>query len=93
MMGLGFQSRLNSIRVDSTTLLLIKSSNASIILFLPTAVLNAGMWGQADGFYTCLIVYSIYFMLKDKSKIAFSSSVIIFSSISCIIGFFRRANL
>ena len=40
----------------------------AITLFLPTTVLNAGMWGQADGFYTCIIVYSVYFMICDKSK-------------------------
>lgn len=41
-----------------------------ITLFLPTAILNSGMWGQADGFYTCILVYSLYFIICDKPKLS-----------------------
>lgn len=38
-----------------------------IFLFLPTVILNASVWSQCDIIYTLLILYSVYFLMKDKT--------------------------
>jgi len=38
-----------------------------IFLFLPTVILNAAVWSQCDIIYTLLILYSVYFLIKNKT--------------------------
>lgn len=38
----------------------------SIVLFLPTAVINSGLWGQCDTCYTAMCVISTYYIIKNK---------------------------
>lgn len=35
-------------------------------LFLPTVLVNSAFWGQCDVIYVSLVVWSVYFVLKDK---------------------------
>jgi len=47
---------------------------AAIFLLAPTVILNSAFWGQIDSFYTCFLLLSIYFLLKNRpihSMIAF----------------------
>jgi Gpi18-like mannosyltransferase len=48
-----------------------KNENASFIagglfFLLPTVVLNSAAWGQADSIYTCFILASLFFVLKER---------------------------
>ena len=38
----------------------------AVVLFLPSVLLNAGMWGQCDSIYATFIVLSLLFFLKEK---------------------------
>lgn len=38
----------------------------SLILFIPTVILNSAYWGQCDSIYTFFITLSIYFYAKDR---------------------------
>ena len=37
-----------------------------ILLLLPTVFLNSSAWGQCDSIYTCFVLMSIYFLIKNK---------------------------
>ena len=37
-----------------------------LILFLPTVVMNSSLWAQCDSMYAAFIVWSLYFLIKDK---------------------------
>ncbi len=41
-----------------------------LFLILPTVFTNSAIWGQADMSYTCFIIWSIYFLLKERPKTA-----------------------
>lgn len=40
------------------------------LLFMPTGIVNSAVWGQCDQMYTCLILFSLLFILKGKNKTA-----------------------
>ena len=40
-------------------------------LVLPTVFLNSAVWGNADVIYVTFLVYSFYFIIKDKQRLAF----------------------
>ena len=39
----------------------------AISFLLPVQAVNSGMWGQCDGFYTCMFVWAIYLIMARKS--------------------------
>jgi len=39
-------------------------------MFLPTVLSTGVFWGQFDQFYTAFILFSLYYVLKDNSKLA-----------------------
>jgi Gpi18-like mannosyltransferase len=39
-------------------------------LFLPSVIFTGVFWGQFDQFYTAFILFSLYYVLKDNSKLA-----------------------
>ena len=43
----------------------------SIILFLPTVIINSSMWGQCDSIYTSFVILSLLFLIKKKYKLSF----------------------
>lgn len=43
----------------------------SAVLFLPTVIMNGAVWGQCDIIYSTFIIFSIYFILKNKNSAAF----------------------
>ena len=42
-----------------------------IILFLPTVILNSGLWAQCDSIYTTFVLLSLYLLLKEKYSLSF----------------------
>ncbi|MFA5225698.1 MAG: glycosyltransferase 87 family protein [Bacilli bacterium] len=40
----------------------------AIALILPTGWLNSSLWGQADGIYAALLVWCLYFVIREKPK-------------------------
>lgn len=60
-----------------------KSSKAvlvyTIVMFLPTVMLNSGAWGQCDSLYTAALMACLYYFMHGKSRagmIAFAVSFI-----------------
>ena len=51
----------------------------SIILFLPTVIINGSLWGQCDSIYTSFILISIYYLLDKKYNKSFIYLGIAFS--------------
>lgn len=43
---------------------------ALVIAWLPTIFLNSSLWGQCDAIYTSLLVFSFYFILKNKHALS-----------------------
>lgn len=43
----------------------------TILLFLPTVVLNSAYWGQCDSIYVTFIIWTLYLLFKRKYRIAF----------------------
>lgn len=43
----------------------------TVILFLPTVVLNSAWWGQCDGIYTFFLVLMLYYLFKEQNIKAF----------------------
>ena len=43
---------------------------ALAVLFAPTLVLNSAFWGQADAVYGCVLLASIYFMIRRQDAAA-----------------------
>lgn len=37
-----------------------------LFFLLPTVVLNSAAWGQADSIYTCFVLVSLFFVLKER---------------------------
>ena len=46
---------------------------------LPTIMINSSFWGQADALYTCFLLCSVLFLLKDRPLAAVVSFAIAFS--------------
>lgn len=42
----------------------------SVILFLPTVILNSAYWAQADAIYTAFIMLSLFFLIKKRYTVA-----------------------
>ncbi len=40
----------------------------SLSLFVPTVFLNSAFWGQCDAIYAALLIWALYFALKDKPR-------------------------
>ncbi|MCR5101137.1 MAG: glycosyltransferase 87 family protein [Butyrivibrio sp.] len=36
------------------------------VLYIPTVVFNGALWKQCDSMYTCFILISVYYLLKDR---------------------------
>lgn len=43
----------------------------SIILFVPTVIMNSGLWGQCDSIYCSFILLSLLEIMKDKKVMGF----------------------
>lgn len=43
----------------------------SIIILLPTVMINSALWAQCDAIYTFFIITSLYLLLKDKYSFSF----------------------
>ena len=43
----------------------------SIVLFLPTVIMNSSLWGQCDSIYTTFIFIALYFLCREKYKTSF----------------------
>ena len=43
----------------------------TIVLFLPTVVINSAYWGQCDSMYTFLMVMSLWLLYRGKHKTSF----------------------
>ena len=44
----------------------------AIVLLLPTVVMNSAYWGQCDSIYTFFVLWSIWFLYKQKYQSAFA---------------------
>ena len=55
-------------RVDSKAIPILAGS---VVLLLPTVVMNGAMWGQADSIYTALLLASLYYLLVERRAAAF----------------------
>ena len=42
-----------------------------VMTALPVQLINSAVWGQADGIYTCFLLWSLYFALQEKGNISF----------------------
>ncbi len=51
----------------------------SILLLSPTVILDSAYWCQCDIIYTSLILFALYFFLKDNSRLCFIMLGIAFS--------------
>lgn len=51
----------------------------SIILFLPTIIMDSGLWGQCDSIYVSFILLSLVSLLYEKDLLAFISLGIAFA--------------
>lgn len=38
----------------------------TLILFIPTSLLNSALWGQCDSIYTAFTLISLYYLINDK---------------------------
>lgn len=47
----------------------------SIALILPSVIINGALWGQCDAIFTSFVVWSFYFILKEK----YNTSMLLFS--------------
>ena len=43
----------------------------SCVLFLPTIVMNSGFWGQCDSIYTFFLLWSVWFLYKNRINYSF----------------------
>ena len=43
----------------------------TVVLFLPTVVLNGAYWGQCDAIYTAFLILTLYYLYKEKYVGAF----------------------
>ena len=41
------------------------------VLMLPTVILNSSYWGQCDSLYTAFLIWTLYFLYKEKYSLAF----------------------
>lgn len=58
---------VRALRCDSIYSALIFSS---VILLSPTVFYNSALWGQCDALYTSFLVFSFYFVIKNKHHFA-----------------------
>ena len=49
----------------------IFSSIYSIVLFLPTVILNSSYWGQCDSIYTTFVILTLLFLFEEKYLLSF----------------------
>lgn len=56
---------------DKKNKLLYQSIVYTVILFVPTVLMNSALWGQCDSIYTAFTIISIYLLLKDKMTLSF----------------------
>ncbi|WP_167957524.1 hypothetical protein [Anaerosporobacter faecicola] len=43
----------------------------TVVLFLPTVVLNSSYWGQCDSIYTAFLILTLLYLYKEKFTLAF----------------------
>lgn len=48
-------------------------------LLIPTSILNSAAWGQCDSIYTCFLLITLYFLIKEKYPLALIGFGIAFS--------------
>lgn len=41
------------------------------VLFLPTVVLNSAYWGQCDSIYVLFLIWTVYFLIERRYRLAF----------------------
>ena len=51
----------------------------TLMLFIPTMLLNSALWGQADSIYSAFTLISIYYLLKEKNIKSFIFAGLAFS--------------
>lgn len=39
---------------------------AAVFLLAPTVVMNSALWGQVDSLYTCFLLVTLFFLLRDR---------------------------
>ena len=44
---------------------------AITVLFIPTVLINGAFWGQCDSIYTAFLIAFLYFLLSDRTTLAF----------------------
>lgn len=71
------------------------------LLMLPTVFIESGMWGQSDIIYTSFLLWTFYFLLRDKQlyavtffsvAFAFKLQALFFAPIFAILIFRRKIN-
>lgn len=40
----------------------------TVVMFLPTVLLNSGAWGQCDSLYTAALIACVYYMIMGKAR-------------------------
>jgi len=50
---------------------LIMAITYTLVLFLPTVLLNGALWAQCDIIYTAFTIASLYYMLEEKTLLSF----------------------
>jgi len=51
----------------------------AVILLLPTVWLNSAFWAQCDSIYVSFIIWSLYFLLKDKKYLSIAFLALAFT--------------
>jgi len=50
---------------------ILKTFTYTIIIMLPTVILNSSLWAQCDSLYTSFVILSLYFLIKNKYHLSF----------------------
>ncbi len=73
-----------------------------VVCYAPTVVINSAYWGQVDGVFTSLLVFSLFFILNQRTKlslvllasaIAFKIQALILSPVFLILLFRKKISL
>ena len=70
---------VNKIFNDKKNKSLYMSLVYTLILFIPTSLINSALWGQCDSIYTAFTLISLYYLIDDKIIPSFIFAGIAFS--------------